>query len=294
MERGQYDSANKACVDINGLHEMIHIILVDLVANKYNRGVGGIPDDLWNEGLKISKVSRGLPQNREYIELLFASESKYRVLGLKGIEIFGQFFYSEAVNELRLRIRNESGNPKVRVRHGIDLRHIYVYDEFEKRYLEASLKQTSRLIRCRIDPRYPLHVEHLSELCNKNNREDYTFLQNQENVSHALKVLEEVVREGKKEYSLIKRRRRKVEDRETSLVSAVNELKNKASLVPENPNIILIKSEATDLTPGDKHVDLEVSIPEKAVEPSEISKIITTENVDLQKINSSWGIGRKS
>ncbi|PQP83581.1 hypothetical protein C0Q44_02495 [Paenibacillus sp. PCH8] len=293
-ERGQYNSAKKACVNINGLHEMIHIVLVDLVANKYNRGVGGIPEDLWHEGLKAAKVQRQLPQNREYIELLFASESDNRTLGPKGIELKGQFYFSEMVNELRLRIKNEGGNRRVRIRYGIDVRHIYIYDEFEKRYLKADLKQTSRLIRYQVDLRYPFHLEHLSELCNKNNRDDYAHIHNQENVVHALKVLEEITHEGKKEYSKIRRSQRKEENTQTSAVSAVYGVDNKASSVPEDPNIILINTEVTESISEIEISNFDVELGDKAEDPFEISEIIASESVDLHQINSNWGIGRKS
>lgn len=289
-KRGQYNSRKKACVNINGLHHMIHIALIEFAANKYNRGVGGIPETLWHEGLKNARVQRQLPYRREYLELLFASETDYRVLGPKGIELKGEFFFSEEVNQLRLRINKEGRNRKVRVRFGIDLRRIFVYDEFNKRYLEAHLKQSSRLVRHQIDQRYPVHVEHLSYLCNKNNSDAYDFLKEQENVTHGLKALEQLVNEGKKEYSQTKRQRRKREAQSNSIVSAVNGSLDIYSAIPENPNIILVETESQKAT-IQQELD---NIP--AVNQSDaatISSIIASDEIDLKLINSTWSKGRK-
>ncbi|PAD28715.1 DDE-type integrase/transposase/recombinase [Paenibacillus sp. 7523-1] len=292
-ERGNYNSREKACVDINGLHHMIHIVLVELVANKYNRGIGGIPEQIWREGLNNAKVLRKMPQQRDYIELLLASESGYRVLKPTGIELKGEFFYSEEVNQLRIKIKNEGRSRKVRVRYGIDMRHIYVYDESNKRYLMAFLKQSARTKRYRIDQRFPVHIDHLTYLCNKNNRDNYSFLEEQENVTHALKVLEQIVIQGRKEYAQIKRSRNRKEALNSNIPSAVSSFQNRAFNIPDNPNIIIIDSELPvvalesgklDHTPdNDIHTDA-----------TELSSLIAAEEIDFKKINSKWSVGRKS
>ncbi|MBJ9989264.1 MULTISPECIES: hypothetical protein [Paenibacillus] len=288
-ERGQYDSSKKACVDMNGLYHMLHVYFIDLVANKYNRGVGGKPEELWHEGLRNAKVQRRLPHRRENLELLFATQTAYRVLGRKGIEFKGEFFYSEEVNQLRLRIEREGRDRKVRIRYGSDVRNIYVYDEFNDEYLRAKLKQSSRLNRYKIDQRYPVHVEHLAHLCNKNNSEANNFLKEQENVTHGLKVLELLASEGKKEYSRTKRQRRMEEAQKTSLVSAITGSRDTSARVPDDPNIIIVESDPqTDSSESTKE-----AFDSNQLDAAEMSSVITSDEVDLKKINANWSTGRK-
>lgn len=291
QEKGHYNSKKKACVDINKLHEMIHIVIVDLVANKYNRGVGGIPEDLWNEALKDSKIRRQLPQQKEYIELLFASNSTYRTIGPKGIELQGQFFNSDPLNELRLMIQNTGGNKKVRVRYGMDMRHIYVYDEKNKRYVLAYLKLNSRLMRHHVDFNYPIHEEHLAQLCYVNNRDANEFLQNQEHVTDALTTLEAIVQEGSQEYKQTKRKRRREDVEKSKGFSAVYGVGNKADSIPHDANVILVNQEEADGM-AEHPSNVLAQIPED----SSAAKIIEEEaldKVDFEQINASWTIERK-
>lgn len=291
-ERGQYNSRKKACVNIKGLHHMLHVTLVDLVANKYNRGVGAIPEELWKTGLEDARVQRKLPYQREYLELLFASEVEERALNKKGIELHGEFYYSEEVNQLRLRIDKEGKNNKVRIRHGIDLRRIYVFDEFNKRYLVSNLKQSSRLAKHKIDQKYPVHMEHLRHLCTTNNHNAIEFLENQQNVTHGLKALEELVNEGKNEYSKTRRRRRMSEAQNATIVSAVTGSSDRVSQIPENPNIIIVNKDA-------RNAALEVSNQKEKVgniekmDAGKISKTLAYDDIDLETINSNWSVGRQ-
>ncbi|MNN97366.1 hypothetical protein D3C81_2165180 [compost metagenome] len=47
-----YDSTGKACLTLRALHEIIHITMVDIIANDYSISRGGTPAFLWEQGIK--------------------------------------------------------------------------------------------------------------------------------------------------------------------------------------------------------------------------------------------------
>lgn len=52
LERGQYDSEGKACITMQGFIYMLHIALVDLIANSYDSRRGAAPRELRERGMK--------------------------------------------------------------------------------------------------------------------------------------------------------------------------------------------------------------------------------------------------
>ncbi len=112
------------------------------------------------------KIHPQLPANRQYLELLFSSNSVTRTIGPRGIELMGHHFFSDELNELRKRLEREGRSREVLIRYGSDLRVIYVKDEFNKRYIEAFIKNGG-LERKNMDKNFPIHAELLAYLTNK-------------------------------------------------------------------------------------------------------------------------------
>lgn len=219
-EKGEYDAQAKAVVNIEGLYHITHIAIVDLVANNFNRGINkqGVPEHLWREGLREMKVHPKLPYNREYLELIFSSNSVFRTVVPKGIELMGHLFNSEELNELRKRLEREGKSRMVQVRYGQDMRVVYVRDEQNKRYIEAVIKNAG-LERKKINREFPIHAELLAYLTNKDGKNFNEF--DRSYLGRAKLAIEEIQEDCKQDYKGVKRkRRRKAAENETIFSAA--------------------------------------------------------------------------
>jgi putative transposase len=289
-ERDQYDPTEKACISMRGLYKIIHIWMVQLRANNYNRGRRGVPAHLWEQGLKECKVQRKLPYKRQYLELLLATQGVPRKITPKGIELLGNFFFSDELNQLRLRLEREKGDTSVLVRYGdADLRTIFVRDQKEKRYIEAYPRPGS-LENKKIDRLYPVHAEVLAYKCNKNNSDYYHFDKQVE--ENAYESIREIFGSEKKDYRAAKRKRAREEATEIPLVTALTGVPS--HLVPAVEKADLIKNieDATHDMQSNKPVNRRVSTIEvgKIDEPQPGEGI--PYDVDLDSL-PEWGTGTK-
>lgn len=289
-ERDQYDPREKACISLRGLYKIIHIAEVELKANNYNRGRRGVPAHLWEQGLKECKVQRKLPYKRQYLELLLATQGVPRKITPKGIELLGNFFFSDELNQLRLRLEREKGDTTVLVRYGdADLRTIFVRDQKEKRYIEAYPRPGS-LENKKIDRTFPVHAELLAYKCNKNNSDYYHYDKQVEENAYA--SIREVIDSEKKDYRAAKRRRARAEANEIPVVTALTGVA--ANVVPAVEKADLIKNieDATHEKQSNKPVNRQVSTIEvgKIDEPQPGEGI--PYDVDLDSL-PEWGTGTK-
>ncbi|RED52897.1 Mu transposase C-terminal domain-containing protein [Cohnella lupini] len=289
-ERDQYDPKEKACISMRGLYKIIHIWMVELRANNYNRGRRGVPAHLWEQGLKECKVQRKLPYKRQYLELLLATQGVQRKITPKGIELLGNFFFSDELNQLRLRLEREKGDTTVLVRYGdADLRTIFVRDQKEKRYIEAYPRPGS-LENKKIDRLYPVHAEVLAYKCNKNNSDYYHFDEQVE--ENAYESIREIYISEKKDYRAAKRKRAREEAIDIPFVSAISGVPS--HLVPGVEKMDLIKNieDATHENQQSKPVSRRVSTIEvgKIDEPQPGNGI--PYDVDLDSL-PEWGSGTK-
>ncbi|QUL57047.1 transposase [Paenibacillus tritici] len=169
-EKDQYDSEGKACVTLRAMYEIIHITMIELVANDYDTARGGTPHILWTEALKDTRVHRKLPYRKEDLKLLLATGIETRTITNKGINIQNQFYQSSELMKLRDRKERTKDDLKVRVRFDkADMRVIYIWDEKNRQYLEAYPTRNS-FRRKRINPEYPVHYEQLHYYNYKNYR----------------------------------------------------------------------------------------------------------------------------
>ncbi|WNR43007.1 hypothetical protein [Paenibacillus roseipurpureus] len=289
-EKGQYDSVAKAVVDIKGLYHIAHIAIVDMVANNFNRGqnIQGVPAHLWAKGLKDMKVHPQLPTNRQYLELLFSSNSDTRTVGPRGILLMGHHFFSEELNELRKRLEREGRSREVLIRYGSDLRVIYVKDEFNKRYIEAFIK-SGGLERKKLDKNHLIHAELLEYLTNKDGsayNEYDSSLQ-----GRARLKIEEIQEECKLEYQGIRRRKSREAAANETVASAIKGVPvEQIPGLAESMNISILSPEESreGIKPSKSDNNQDESIIERP-KPGALHVDI----VDLDKIADSWGSGRK-
>jgi len=51
LERGEYDAAGMACISLTRFREILHVYLLDVYGQEWNRGVGSVPAQRWAEAV---------------------------------------------------------------------------------------------------------------------------------------------------------------------------------------------------------------------------------------------------
>lgn len=133
-KRGDYKSANEACITLEKLKEIIYLWLIDDYCQSPHKALKATPFLAWQDGLK--KIEPILPESKQALELILGYECK-RKLSHQGIQFLHLFYNAE---ELRTIRRYHSSNTKVSIRINLEnLGSIWVYDEYSAEYI---------LIRC--------------------------------------------------------------------------------------------------------------------------------------------------
>ncbi|MGC6587616.1 Mu transposase C-terminal domain-containing protein [Paenibacillus sp. Dod16] len=288
-EKGEYDAEARATIDIKNLHHIVHIALVDMVANNFNRGANKkrVPEHLWKAGIREMKVHPRLPQNPQYLHLLFSTSSETRKIQPKGIELKGHLFFSQELNELRKRLEKQGKSRLVLVRYGSDMRTIYVRDEENKCYVEAYIKNAG-LERKKIDIDFPIHSELLEYLTNKDGH-NYNEFDNT-HLGAARLAIEEIQEDCKQEYKGIKKRRRREEAKQQTIVSAaIGVPSEQIPGITESINIQNIKDSKGTKSRESSKLENTKDDMIKGPKPGELF----VDDIDLEFYAAQWGSGQK-
>ena len=132
IERGEYDSIGRACISLNELEKALLIFLVDIYAERRHRGLKGVPARRWEQAMESFFMPR-LPPGRDELAILLG-RVEWRTLHPYGIEFECLRYNAPALGLLRARLQGAKVKFKY---HPGDLGHIYVFDPFEKIYLEV-------------------------------------------------------------------------------------------------------------------------------------------------------------
>lgn len=131
-ERGTYDSAKQACVYLSEIDKLMHLFVVDLYAERFHRGLNGIPARCWEE-----KTAQGfapaLPPSGQELTILL-SRTNTRVLHPYGLEFASLRYNTDELLTLRTRLNGQPAKIKY---HPADLSALFVYDPFERQYLRV-------------------------------------------------------------------------------------------------------------------------------------------------------------
>ncbi len=148
LEKGDYDSAEQACIFIDQLDEILNIFFVDVYAQTKHPRLGCTPAQSWNQ-----KVNEGfypnIPGSVDELEIILRA-SDYRVLEHYGIDfhylrynIVGDIELGILRNRMKEKRRSDkksgdgkSGQVKIKFNPN-DLGHVYVFDPFEERYIKV-------------------------------------------------------------------------------------------------------------------------------------------------------------
>jgi putative transposase len=130
--RGDYDSAQQACVYLSEVDKMLHIFLVDIYAERFHRGLNGIPARRWGKLTKHG-FAPALPPNAEEL-LVLLGRTTTRVIHHYGIEFMSLRYNCEELVPLRTRLKGKKAKIKY---HPADLSCLHVYDPFGGQYIRV-------------------------------------------------------------------------------------------------------------------------------------------------------------
>ncbi len=129
-QRGDYNSAQEACITLEQLKEIIYQWLIDDYCQSPHKALTANPLITWQEGLKRTEPS--LPESKQALELILSHEVK-RKLSHQGIQFLQLFYNSEELRTIRIRYGNQSS---VMVRVNLEnLGRIWLYDQYSGEYL---------------------------------------------------------------------------------------------------------------------------------------------------------------
>ncbi|MCH1627417.1 transposase family protein [Fredinandcohnia quinoae] len=159
IEKGRYDSEKKACITMQGFIYMAHIAMVDMVAHNYESRRGNSPHNIWIQGIEANKrLKLQLPRSIESLKIMLVAGSELRKIQQQGVVVENEHYYSRELMDLKNELEKyHREDERVRVRFDLsDMRKVYVYDLFNKKYIVA--EQTG-FNRKKIDTNFPVPYE---------------------------------------------------------------------------------------------------------------------------------------
>jgi putative transposase len=133
QQRGDYESAKEACIDLRDLDTLLHIFLLDVYAESFHRGLGGIPARQW-EAITREGFFPRLPASAEELKILLGRVTQ-RVIQPYGIEFMRLRYNSRDLAPLRTYLDGE----KAKIKYDpTDLGCIHVYDPQEQTYIAVA------------------------------------------------------------------------------------------------------------------------------------------------------------
>lgn len=132
VERENYDSAQQACVYLSEVDKLMHLFVVDIYAERFHRGLNGIPARSW-EDKTCHGFAPALPPGAQELAI-WLSRTETRVLHPYGIEFASIRYNCDDLITLRTHLKGQPAKIKY---HPADLSGLYVYDPFERHYLRV-------------------------------------------------------------------------------------------------------------------------------------------------------------
>lgn len=133
FQRGDYQSLKTAVLTLGDIDRILNIFMVDIYAEKFHRGLQGIPARRWENFLQDGFSPRH-PANIDDLEILLG-RLEYRSIHNYGIELFNLRYNRLDARLAVLRTKLKQEQVKVKYHPG-DLSRIHIFDPFEKEYLE--------------------------------------------------------------------------------------------------------------------------------------------------------------
>ncbi|MEK4236215.1 Mu transposase C-terminal domain-containing protein [Paenibacillus sp. FSL H7-0714] len=196
-QKKQYDSEGKACITLQAIYYIAHIIFVDIIShNLSHTRMGGTPHQKWKNAFENDpSLTKDLPFSKKEITLILCGGREKRIIQNRGITIKETWYTSNELMELRYRlIQNGDENTKVLVRFDFsDTRKLYVEDPYNKSFIEVFIdpnKVNDMENHYDVEPNLPLPFEQLKVICLSEGRYHREF--NDEHVIQGLKNIKKI------------------------------------------------------------------------------------------------------
>lgn len=132
QQRGDYNSEQAACIDLETLDKVFHIFLLDDYAEDLHKGLGDIPARRW-ESITQDGFFPRLPASAEELKILLGRVAQ-RVIQPYGIEFMGLRYNSQDLAPLRTHLEGAQSRIKY---DPTDLGCIHVYDPNQHVYIQV-------------------------------------------------------------------------------------------------------------------------------------------------------------
>ncbi len=99
LARGEYDAAGMACISLTRFREILHVYLLDVYGQEWNRGVGGVPAQRWAAAV-AGGWTPALHHDAEEMRLLLG-RSAVRTIQRAGIDHLSLRYQSAELEALR-------------------------------------------------------------------------------------------------------------------------------------------------------------------------------------------------
>jgi len=132
VERGNYQSAEQACVYLSTVDKLLNIFLVDIYAERFHRGLGAIPARCWAEKTQHG-FAPALPPSAAELTILLGRTTT-RVVQHYGVEFASLRYNCDALAPLRMRLQGQPAKVKY---HPADLSCLHVYDPAAELYIRV-------------------------------------------------------------------------------------------------------------------------------------------------------------
>lgn len=141
QEKGLYDSEGKACISLMAFNHIVHLIMVDDIAQRHSEKRKGSPVQLWKNAIDTNPhLVFPLAQTVDDLKLALISGFERRVIHESGVIIEKEHYQSDSLMKLRASLIAKYGkSKKVKVRFDLaDMREVYVWDELNGNYIKAT------------------------------------------------------------------------------------------------------------------------------------------------------------
>ena len=134
QKRGDYNSAETACLFADEFDKSINTFIVDIYAESLHRGIDAIPARLWERATQKPNYLWPLPPDADRLRMLLGRMT-HRAVFHYGIDLFSLRYNCDELGKIRSRLDDKE---KVIVKfHTNDISRIFVYNRFEDEYLEV-------------------------------------------------------------------------------------------------------------------------------------------------------------
>ncbi|PMC35014.1 hypothetical protein CJ195_21150 [Bacillus sp. UMB0899] len=147
IEKGRYNSSEKACITMQGLIYMMHIAMVDMISHSYETRRGDSPHNIWHRGIENEPhLTLQIPRSIDELKIMLVAGSELRKIQHQGVVIENEYYYCKELIDLKNKFRKlNREDEKVRVRYDLsDMRKVFVHDPINNNYIIAKATSLQR------------------------------------------------------------------------------------------------------------------------------------------------------